>query len=316
MEPMRRFSPTFLASFLVAAGLATADGIAQTVSPVVKIIEGYSVAYPAGKIGGSSAEGLPAHYVAIPPAKEYWLDYQVYFENDFQWVKGGKLPGLVGGTHTSGCAAIQANGWSARFMWHENGGGHFYYYHQNRASGCGDVRNFSNGLSFKKNAWNRITERVVVNTVGQSNGLAQAWLNGQKILDLGGIRWRGNVGETVALVDNVSLQTFYGGSSNDWAPSTTTHARFSNYIVRTDSPDLTKPFDPNPLSTGIRRDAGVRALILAEVPAHARLTDLRGRSVPRLSLQSSSSPTSIASPLFTVTASSTGSIFNPLLSGR
>lgn len=313
---MRRSFSFTLAGLLVSAGLLAEGSDAQTAAPVIKVIEGYSVTYPAGKIGGSSALGMPAHYVAIPPAKEYYLDYQVYFENDFQWVKGGKLPGLVGGTHTSGCADIVANGWSARFMWHENGGGHFYYYHQNRVSGCGDVRNFTGGLSFKKNAWNRVTERVVVNTVGQSNGLAQAWLNGQKVVDVGGVRWRGNVGEAVAQIDNVSLQTFYGGSSNDWAPPSTTHARFSNYIVRTDLPDLSKPFDPNPLSTGLRRDAGVRAVVLSEVPAEARLMDLRGRSIDRASLQSPSSPRSIASPLFTVTRSSTGSIFAPVLSGR
>jgi hypothetical protein len=272
------------------------------------------VAYPAGKIGGSSATGLPAQYVAIPPAKEYWLDYQVWFENDFQWVKGGKLPGLVGGAHTSGCDPIVANGWSARFMWHENGGGHFYYYHQNRASNCGDTRNFSNGLAFKKNAWNRITERVVVNAIGQSNGLAQAWLNGQKIIDVGGIKWRGSVGENVALIDNVSLQTFYGGSTNDWAPSTTTHARFSNYIVRTESPDLAAPFDPNPLVTGIR-GKGLRAVILSEVPASARIVDLRGRAVDRFGIQSPMMPRSVTAPLFTTASSSTGSIFAPVESG-
>src|SRR4051812_43839168 len=73
---------------------------------VLQTIPAFEATYPAGKIGGSSSLGLPAAYVSIPPAKEYYLDYEVMFESDWDWVKGGKLPGLVGGTHTSGCAAI------------------------------------------------------------------------------------------------------------------------------------------------------------------------------------------------------------------
>ena len=222
---------------------------------VVSVINGYSVTYPGDKFGVDVVTGVPTSYVKITAAKEYYLDYQVWFENDWQWVKGGKLPGLVGGSHTSGCKDITPDGWSARFMWHENGGGHFYYYHQNRVSDCGDSKNFLNGQAFKKNSWNRITERVVVNAPGQANGSAQAWLNGQKVTEASGIKWRGNVGENTALVDQVSLQTFYGGSTSDWSPSATTHARFSSLIVRTELPDFSQPFE---VPTGLRGTEAAR----------------------------------------------------------
>lgn len=45
------------------------------------------------------------------------------------------------------------------------------------------------------------------------------------------------------MVDGVSLQTFYGGSTSDWAPSATTHSRFTVFHVRDDLPDFTLPFD-------------------------------------------------------------------------
>lgn len=226
----------------LAALTALAAGSAE--AGVVQVIGGYEVAYPQGKIGGSSAQGLPANYIAIPPAKEYYLDYQVRFHADFEWVKGGKLPGLVGGSHTSGCNSIVPNGWSARFMWRGGGRGEVYLYHQNRRSGCGDSYVFpADGGYFKKEAWNRITERVVINSPGKNDGLIEAWLNGRKMVTLNNLKLRGNVAENVALVDNVSLQTFYGGSSSSWAPPRTTHATYSQYFVRDDLPDFSVTFE-------------------------------------------------------------------------
>ena len=226
-------------SVLVIAGPAL-----QPRAQVVAGIAGFRATYPAGQIGGSSTTGIPQDYVKIPPADEYYLDYEVSFESGWAWVKGGKLPGLVGGEHTSGCAPIVKDGWSARFMWHESGGAHFYYYHQNRQNPCGDVINFSGDPTLKTTGWNRITEHVIVNTPGQSDGSAEAWYNGKKVISVNGIKWRGSVAATVAMVDQVSLQTFYGGSTDDWAPSQTTHSQFNGFVVRKDLPDFTVPFPP------------------------------------------------------------------------
>jgi hypothetical protein len=223
---------------------------------IIATIAGFRATYPAGKIGGSSATGLPANYVNIPPANEYYLDYEVTFETGWIWNKGGKLPGLVGGAHTSGCDPIVKDGWSARFMWHGGGGGHFYYYHQNRANNCGDEINFSGNPAMKIGGKNRITEHVIVNTPGQSDGSAEAWLNGKKVVTLNNVKWRGSVAATVAMVDQVSLQTFYGGSTTDWAPSSTTHSTFSGFVVRKDPPDFSKPFEPVTVGVAYRDGSG------------------------------------------------------------
>jgi hypothetical protein len=213
---------------------------------VVSAIKGWDMAYPAGMIGGGTP--VPKSFVSVPPAKEYYLDYQVWFESDWQWVKGGKLPGLVGGSHTSGCADIVPNGWSARFMWRGGGVGQVYLYHQDRKNACGDEFDFPGPALFAIGKWNRITERVVINAPGQADGLVEAWLNGKKMLSLPNLKLRGSVAADVALVDQVSLQTFYGGSSADWAPSVTTHARFSSFYVRDDLPDFSLGFDQGNVS--------------------------------------------------------------------
>jgi hypothetical protein len=221
--------------------LMAAAPICEAMAQIVAVIPGFDAAYAAGKIGGGSSP-VPQSYVKVPTAREYYLDYQVYFESDWEWVKGGKLPGLVGGSHTSGCNAIVPDGWSARFMWRSGGRGQLYLYHQNRRSGCGDEYFFSNNRAFEKNKWNRVTQRAVINDPGQSNGLIEAWFNGEKVVTLNNVKLRGNVAANVALVDQVSLQTFYGGSDDSWAPSHTTHARYSQFFVRQNLPDLSKPF--------------------------------------------------------------------------
>ena len=228
-------------TFIIAVS-AVALAATEPLAKIIQVIQGYEVTYPAGRIGGASPQGLPSNYVKIPPAKEYYLDYQVMFMSDFEWVKGGKLPGLVGGSHTSGCNSIVPDGWSARFMWVGGGRGEVYLYNQDRSNRCGDNYGFSSG-TFVKSRWHRISEHVVINSPGQNNGLVEAWLDGKKVNTLNNVQLRGRVAENVALVDWVSLQTFYGGSTNDWAPPRNTHARFAGYYVRDDLPDFTQPFE-------------------------------------------------------------------------
>lgn len=96
---------------------------------------------------------------------------------------------------------------------------------------------------------------MVIDSPGQGNGLVEAWLNGEKVVTLGNVQLRGNVGATAALVDHLGLNTFYGGSDDSGAPSRTTRARFSQVIVTDHLPDLSAPFTPIN-NTGIRPAIG------------------------------------------------------------
>ena len=55
------------------------------------------------------------------------LTYEVAFDTYFDWVKGGKLPGLRGGLNSTGCSGgNKADGldcFSSRLMWRKNGAG-------------------------------------------------------------------------------------------------------------------------------------------------------------------------------------------------
>lgn len=55
------------------------------------------------------------------------VSYELAFDSDFDWVKGGKLPGIRGGPSTSGCSdGKEPDGtdcFSARLMWRKDGEG-------------------------------------------------------------------------------------------------------------------------------------------------------------------------------------------------
>ena len=55
------------------------------------------------------------------------VTYEVAFAAGFDWVKGGKLPGLRGGLNSSGCSGgNESNGldcFSSRLMWRKDGAG-------------------------------------------------------------------------------------------------------------------------------------------------------------------------------------------------
>lgn len=88
------------------------------------------VTYPAGSYshdtGGAQLYALwnASHGSAF---NSMLLAYEVAFDADWDWVKGGKLPGLRGGPDIDGCdGGLAANGsscFSSRVMWRTDGEG-------------------------------------------------------------------------------------------------------------------------------------------------------------------------------------------------
>ncbi|KAG2126842.1 hypothetical protein DEU56DRAFT_982875 [Suillus clintonianus] len=88
--------------------------------------------YPAYSVNPSSkfpggAEFNPTQ-LNLSDAQNVTMEYSVFFPADFDWVKGGKLPGLYGGhTGCSGGAAAE-DCFSTRLMWRQGGAGELYLY--------------------------------------------------------------------------------------------------------------------------------------------------------------------------------------------
>lgn len=86
------------------------------------------VEYPAGSFnnqtGGAQFYTL---WNSSTPFQSMLLSYELAFDTNFQWVKGGKLPGLRGGPSVNGCdGGKEPNGtdcFSARLMWRKDAAG-------------------------------------------------------------------------------------------------------------------------------------------------------------------------------------------------
>ncbi len=213
---------------------------------IVRKYDPVRVKHPKGHTGENGGGGLIEN-IQLPPADQYYLDYTVMFENEFDWYgnpRGGKLPGLAGGTGTGGCRNIDPRGWSARQVWHGAGEGRLYLYHQNRGTGCGDPTTWKNpdGSTFKfeKNKFYRITQRVKVNTPNQPNGEDQVWVNGVQVAYRNNLTFRGAVAPSEARVSMLKYHSYFGGKS-PYAPDYDSYLQYGTLFVMSCTPDFTKP---------------------------------------------------------------------------
>ena len=165
------------------------------------------------------------------------LTYTVTFSKDFDWVKGGKLPGLSGGPAnvSGGRPADGTNGFSARLMWRADGRGEAYVYHKNQADNYGDRFSFPADYRFPTEQPVRVRMRVAMNTPGAKNGKLYVWIapaadpkNERLLVSRTNMEWRtaGTFG-----IDSLYFETFHGGSHETWAPTRPCFTEFTGIKV-------------------------------------------------------------------------------------
>lgn len=161
------------------------------------------------------------------------LTYRMRFASDFEWVKGGKLPGLAGGPKnvSGGRPADGTNGWSARLMWREDGRGEAYVYHRNQRSNYGESFPFPADCRFATDAPILVRMRVTMNQPGKRDGTLRVCVAigsapERAVVERTDLEWR-----TVPSIgiDSIYFETFYGGSGLDWAPKGSGWAEFADF---------------------------------------------------------------------------------------
>ena len=172
------------------------------------------------------------------------LEYEVFFHSTFDFVKGGKLPGIVGGN--SGCSGCnqdiksRENCFSARLMWGSEGKGYPYLYlplNGNHMSDFCKLMNhgkcegecgwgFNQTTYFAKNKWTKIKEYIKLNTPGNNDGILQLWVNGVKKIDYNKVNYR--VKSSVG-INGFNLHPFFGGSGESWATKVDTYTLYKNF---------------------------------------------------------------------------------------
>ena len=226
-----RFSADW--GFAPGASTGVADNrLSIVVDPLDANNRALRVTYKANQIGGSSASVF-TYPVPGGPHSQLWLQYKVLFDSNFTWVKGGKLPGLAGynGTKPTGCVNNSLlDGFSARFMWRENGNGFLYLYHPVKQDECGDYSPLAS--FFTKGRWYTITSFVELGTANQYNGAVTTYIDGKEVSRVSGLMLRN---PTSVSIDKFLFETFFGGSTTDWAPTSDQYSYFDDITISTTS---------------------------------------------------------------------------------
>lgn len=190
------------------------------------------VTYPKGSFGPH--QGGIQFMKTIPESDEYYLDYYLKFEKGFDFVAGGKLPGLTsgGGKYTGGNHPYNGEGWSARYAWQRKGGIVVYFYHMGMKENWGDAIHIDAFL--KPGKWYRLTQHIKLNDDDKFNGVMEVWLNGEKLVNKKDVRYRL---APLGKIDSFAFSTFHGGNSPKWAPSVDSYIYFDDIQITLEKPE-------------------------------------------------------------------------------
>ncbi|HWZ91819.1 MAG TPA: hypothetical protein VNW92_23310 [Polyangiaceae bacterium] len=184
---------------------------------------------PRGSRAAGVKEGGGQFYGTLVsgPVDHLFLRYYVRFQPDFDFVKGGKLPGFYGGTQVSGGRIPDGtNGFSTRFMWRSAGQGEVYAYLPSSDTfgtslGRGD-------FSFTAGKWQCLEQEVNLNTPGAADGVVRAWLDGKPVYQNEHLVYRT---VTSLRIEGILFSTFFGGGDSSWAPNRDLHADFAHFAT-------------------------------------------------------------------------------------
>lgn len=181
------------------------------------------------------SERIVASYPLRKAVMEATLTFDVRFDKDFQWVKGGKLHGLGPENPVTGGNERKPDRWSARLMFAEDGRSHSYLYEQSpdKKFGVGDK---SKAPVFKKDVWHKVRIQVKVNTAGKADGEFAVHVDNKQVNKQTGVEFRADDGKNT-LISKMLFSTFHGGNTAANAPKddkgkfTTVYADFDNFLV-------------------------------------------------------------------------------------
>jgi len=162
------------------------------------------------------------------------LRYTVRFGEGFEFVKGGKLPGVCGGPEnvSGGRPADGRNGFSARLMWRRDGRGEAYVYHKYQKGDYGDSFPFPEAFRFPVGEPVGVRMRVEMNGPGKRDGVLKVWITvaGEESLfvDRTDLGWRD---EKTFGVDSLYFEVFHGGGDRSWAPERSCWVEFAGFRV-------------------------------------------------------------------------------------
>ncbi|GAA5870191.1 hypothetical protein JCM8547_006913 [Rhodosporidiobolus lusitaniae] len=195
------------------------------------------VEYPKGSIG----EGVANMQLGVfaDGKNRAMVSYEVGFNDGFDFVLGGKLPGSYGGDPNSGCTggSNSENCFSLRLMWRTDGAGELYAYVPRYDGQCDDSTGAychdDYGISYDRGSftlqagsYNTLTEVAIINSdVNTANGYLAVYAGETLAFEVSDVVLR--INETV-LFTAFAISTFFGGSTDEYASSADAFSYFRN----------------------------------------------------------------------------------------
>ncbi|GAA5948145.1 hypothetical protein JCM3765_007128 [Sporobolomyces pararoseus] len=164
---------------------------------------------PANKNAPTGGVGLYISPLDLSKATNVSLEYSVFFPANFDFVKGGKLPGMYGGH--KGCSGGQDSEdcFSTRLMFRTGGKGELYLYAPKSnpdqleslcktapLSYCDSSYGFSIGRgawTFERGAWSNIRQEIRLNTPGIADGGVRIFVNDKLVLSSDAVLYRADL---------------------------------------------------------------------------------------------------------------------------
>lgn len=208
-------------------------------------------------VGMKSGTGFFAMPPKGFPADRVRIRYQVFFGEDFDWNKGGKVGfgiGIGDGDETASGGDWMDNAGSIRCMWREDGQAIGYVYlplekrtrdavirsqsfqfekaaegSLGKDTGVNMFHKALVGLKFRRNKWNTVEWEVALNDLDKRNGILRLTINDEtRMLD--NVVYR----RTNAAIkfNGILFESFFGGSTLDWACKSPQTFKFRNVQIQ------------------------------------------------------------------------------------
>ncbi|GAB3365878.1 polysaccharide lyase [Modestobacter lapidis] len=194
------------------------------------------VSFPEGSVSPSASRehGAPGGGMQVfldvdgEPLDAGYLRYWVRLPEDFAFAKGGKLPGLFGGSEVSGGEEPDGtDGFSTRLMWREDGAGEVYLY----APGESGTSLGRGSWTWPRGDWVCVEQHVALNDPDRDDGSVTVWLDGEEVFTEDGLRYRA---VEDLKIDGVFFSTFFGGADPSWASPKDQYADFAAFALSAD----------------------------------------------------------------------------------
>ncbi|GAA5975727.1 hypothetical protein JCM11641_005849 [Rhodosporidiobolus odoratus] len=157
----------------------------------------------------------------LSEATNVTFSYSVFFPADFDFVKGGKLPGLYGGHEGCSGGAESEDCFSTRTMWRKDGMGELYLYaprddqppalcETKPVSYCDTTYGMSIGRgawTFQRGAWTTVRQNLKLNNPGVADGAIEIWVNDALVLSSDAVVFRKNLSKSASTTSASSTKS-------------------------------------------------------------------------------------------------------------